>query len=258
MLASPIGQMQELQQKTITDIVNEDFVRASTLYYFGVKFYDYQEETLEQVCEERGLDVRAVLSGLESSGQHQPNNDVQLMAYPVDLVIEYLKHTHYLFVKKRLPYIGQLIDGLTDVNFRYRSLSKDLKSVFPLFVEDFIEHIYEEEDILFAYVASLSGFLSGKQSSSRLFYSMKKHSIQEFALDHGEHENEMDGLRRITNGYSYCDEADLHIKVLFNELARLERDLKTHAKVEDNILFPKALQLERLVKLRFHELVKLN
>ena len=250
--------MQELQQRTITDLVSENFVRASTLYYFGVKFFDYQEETLEQVCQKKGLDVHTVLNGLESAGQKEKNQNVQLMAYPVDLVIEYLKHTHYLFVKKRLPYIAQLIDGLADVNFRYTSLAKDLKSVFPLFVEDFIEHIYEEEDILFAYIKSLSTFLSGERPASKVYYAMEKNSIQEFALDHSEHENEMDGLRKITNGYSYCEEADLHIKVLFNELARLEQDLKVHAKVEDNILFPKALQIERLVKLRFHQLVKLN
>ncbi len=250
--------MQELYHKTITDLVSENFVRASTLYYFGVKFYDYREETLEQVCLEKGLNITTVLSSMESVNKEDVSQNVQLMAYPVDLVIEYLKHSHFIFVKKRLPYIGQLIDGLADVNFRYSSLSKDLKAVFPLFVEDFIEHIYEEEDILFAYIGSLSKFLSGDKPASNVYYGMEKNSIQEFALDHGEHENEMEGLSKITNGYAYCDEADLHIKVLFKELARLENDLKIHAKVEDNILFPKSLQLERLVKLRFHELAKLN
>ena len=36
----------------------------------------------------------------------------QLKALPIDLLVEYLKIAHYLFVKKRLPYIAQLIDGL--------------------------------------------------------------------------------------------------------------------------------------------------
>ena len=70
--------------------------------------------------------------------------------------------------------------------------------------------------------------------------------------------NEMDGIRKITNNFSFCEEADLHIRVLFNEFSSFERELKIHAEVEDNILFPKALQLERLVKLRFHELNKQN
>ncbi len=250
--------MEGLEQRTITDLVAEDFVRASVLFYFGVKFYDYEEKTLTQVCKENGLNLTTVLNALESSEEQENNQDLRLMAYPVDLVIEYLKHTHYLFVKKRLPYIGQLIDGLESVSLKYSGLAGDLKSVFPLFVEDFIEHIYEEEDILFHYIQRLSRFLSGDIPASSIYYSMERNSIQEFAIDHGEHENEMDGLNKITNGYNYCDEADLHIKVLFEEMARLEKDLKTHARIEDTILFPKAIQLERMVKLKFHELIKLN
>ena len=253
-----MNQMHELKNRTISDLVSEDFVRASTLFYFGVKFYDYQEETLEQVCFKKGLNIQTVLNGLESVGEKDLKDDVQLMAYPVDLVIEYLKHTHYIFVKRKLPYIGQLIDGLAEVNFRYISLAKDLKAVFPLFVEDFIAHIYEEEDVLFNYINSLSTFLSNDKHGSRVYVDMEKHSIQEFALKHSDHKNEMSGIRKITNNFSFCEEADLHIKVLFNEFSSFERELKIHAEVEDNILFPKALQLERLVKLRFNELISQN
>jgi len=250
--------MEKLKNRTISELVSEDFVRASALFYFGVKFYDYQEETLEQVCIQKGLNIKAVLRGFKSVGEKKNIEDVHLIAYPVDLVIEYLKHTHYIFVKKKLSYIGQLIDGLADLNFRYVNLAKDLKTVFPLFVEDFIEHIYEEEDVLFFYINSLSKFLAGDATSSKLYFEMENHSIQAFALDHGDHKNEMSGLRNITNNFSYCEEADLHIKVLFNELASFEKELKAHAKIEDEILFPKALQLERMVKLRFHDFIKLN
>jgi len=250
--------MEELKNRTISELVSQDFVRASALFYLGVKFHDYEEATLEQVCEKKGLDIQTVLNGFDSVGKKDNKEEIKLVTYPVDLVIEYLKHTHYIFVKKKLPYIGQLIDGLAEVNYSYVNLAKDLKTVFPLFVEDFIEHVYEEEDILFDYIKSLSKFLSGTGTSSKIYLEMEKHSIQSFALDHGDHKNEMIGLRRITNDYSFCEEADLHIKVLFNELASFEEVIKAHAKIEDEILFPKALQLERLVKLRLHELKSQN
>jgi regulator of cell morphogenesis and NO signaling len=250
--------MQGLQERTINELVAENYVRASVLYYFGVKFYDNQERTLKDVCTEYGLNVRTVLQSLDASNTKNKVNDIRLMAYPIDLVVEYLKHSHAVFIKKRLPYIAQLIDGLGEVNFRYEALAKDLKLVFPLFVEDFIHHIHEEEDSLFEYINQLRDFLSGENHGTRLFYSMKKHSIQEFALDHEEHEHEMDGIRRITNNYTSCEEADLHIKVLYNELAEFEKDLLLHAKIEDDILLPKALLLEKQVKLRFYNIIKQN
>ena len=250
--------MENLLKKSINDLVTENHTRASVLYYFGVRFYDYNTETLEEVCSNHGLKSASVIKAMELVNDNNQTTQKQLQALPVELMVEYLKHAHYIFVKKRIPYVAQLIDGITEVDFRYKTLSNDLKSVFPLFVQDFIEHIYEEEDTFFSYVSQLSRFLKDDVPSSEVFYLMEKYSVKEFALDHEVHDNEMEGFRKFTNNYSYCDEADLHIKVLYSELERLEKDLILHAKIENEILFPKALQLERLVKLKFHDLSKSN
>lgn len=250
--------MPAIQHQTISELVTQNHVHASVLYHFGVKFFDYQANTLKEVCDKHGLSLSAVVKGLESVDDSPLDSELQLVSYPIDLVLEYLTHTHHLFVKKRLPYLAQLIDGLEDVNFRYKSLSNDLKQIFPLFVEDFIHHIYEEEDSLFSYIRMLAQFLAGETVGSRLYYKMERSAIQESALEHEVHENEMEGLRNITNGFQYCDEADLHIKVLFDELSRFETELLMHARIEDEILFPKALHLERQVKFKFFEIIKQN
>ena len=250
--------MSKILKRTINELVAENHVRASVLYYFGVKFYDYQTSTLEEVCNQHGLKSENVIKALALVNDASENTLIQLRELPVNLLIEYLKHAHYLFVKKRLPYIGQLIDGLTEVNFRYKALSDDLKAVYPLFVEDFIHHIYEEEDSVFTYVKQLNDFEKTGSRSSSVLYAMKKFSISDFALEHEVHEHEMEGFRQITNNYTYCNEADLHIKVLYSELERFEEDLLIHAKIENDILIPKTLAIESQVKLKFEQLAKLN
>ncbi len=250
--------MKKILKRTINELVAENHIRASVLYYFGVKFYDYEASTLEEVCHRNGLKAENVTKALNLVNDASENTLNQLRNFPVELLIEYLKHAHYLFVKKRLPYISQLIDGLTEVNFRYKALANDLKAIFPMFVEDFVHHIYEEEDTVFTYISQLKNFEETGKKSSDVLYAMKRFSISDFALDHEVHEHEMDGFRQITNNYQYCDEADLHIKVLYSELKRFEEDLLIHAKIENDLLIPKAMQLEREVKLKFHELSKLN
>ena len=97
----------------------------------------------------------------------------------------------------------------------YQNIVKDLKFVFPLFVEDFIHHIYEEEDNLFAYVELLRRVLNSNYNPSQLFYEMEKYSIQQHAIEHDVHDDEMKGIRNITNDYSISAEAPLHIKVIY-------------------------------------------
>ncbi len=247
-----------LKGKRISELVDENSVHAYVLYYFGIKFYEYSEKTLEQVCAEKGLKVDQVLRELESPNENFQEADLPLISYPVDLIIEYLKHAHFLFVKHKLPYIAKLIESFQANNEAFDPIEKDLKSLFPLFIEDFIHHIYEEEDTLFSYIKLLEKASKGMYNPSQLYYQMERNSLQRFAMEHEAHDDEMAGIRKITKNYQIGAGAPLHVKVIYDELIAFEKTLKTHARIENEILFPKAMLLENQVRKIFEERVKFN
>lgn len=236
-----------LKDKRISQLVDENYVHAYVLFYFGIRFDEYPEFTLEQVCKKKGLKVEQVIREFESL-THLKESDLPLISYPIDLIIEYLKHSHFLFIKHRLPYIARLVDSFKAEQEAYSLVERDLKLVFPLFVEDFIHHIYEEEDTLFRYIKALERASKGMYIPTRLYYLIEKHSVQKFAMDHEVHDDEMEGIRKITKDYQLQPEAPLQIKVIYHELKDFEKSLITHARIENEILFPKAMALERKVK----------
>ncbi len=87
---------------------------------------------------------------------------------------------------------------------------------------------------------------------------MEAHSLQEFATEHEHNDDEMKGLRSITHNYSLVPENDLHLKVIFAELKSFEENLTSHARIENEILFPKALELEKEIKKNLAKKIKLN
>jgi len=247
-----------LKDKRIQDLVNQNNVHAYVLYFFGIKFYEYSEQTLEQVCQDKGLRVDQVVKELEAPHANFQEADLPLISYPIDLILEYLKHAHFTFVKHRLPYIARLVESFNADHAEYESVEKDLKELFPLFLEDFIHHIYEEEDTLFGYIRLLEKASKGIYNPSRLYYMLEKNSLQRFAMEHEAHGDEMGGIRRITNTYTLSDDAPLHVKVIYSELISFEKSLKTHARIENEILFPKAMMVENRVKKIFGEKSKYN
>lgn len=244
--------------KKIDEIVSDNYVHASVLYHFGIRFYDYPEDTLKQVCKKKGLDVNVVIENLESAAQMGQQGDSQFMNYPVDLLIEYLKHSHYLFIKQKLPYIANLIEEFRAAHPEYDHIEEDLKFVFPLFVEDFIHHIYEEEDTLFTYILQLEKVQKGKLPAEKIYFQMEQHSVTDYAVAHDAHDDEMAGIRKITANYKLVPEAPLHVKVLYSELQSFESNLKVHAQIENQILFPKAIMIEREVRNKLKEQSKFN
>lgn len=236
-----------LHEKKIVDLVSESYTSASVLFHFGIRFYEYKDQTLKEVCNKLGLKVEQVVSELEGISDLKPDT-IQFKDYPIELIVEYLKHAHFVFIKHKLPFVAKLIENFPLSHKGYEQIAKDLKMVFPLFVEDFINHIYEEEDTLFNYILKLENASKKLINPSTLWYRLDKLSLQHFAIEHEMHDDEMRGIRKITSDYHILPDAPLLIKVIYEELRDFEKQLKNHASIENDILFPRAMTLEAKVK----------
>ena len=78
-----------LKDTRISELVDQNYVHAYVLFYFGIKFYEYSALTLEQVCKQRGLKVEQVVREMESPS-YLREAELPLVSYPIDLIIEYL------------------------------------------------------------------------------------------------------------------------------------------------------------------------
>ena len=130
--------------------------------------------------------------------------------------------------------------------------------MFPLFADDFIHHIHEEEDTLFERIAYLHEIENGSIPLNEAIKVFALPSIQRMAAEHDAHDDEMKGIRKLTNDYLISKDASISVRVLYLELQKLESELMIHAKIENDLLFPKAVELEREVFRRLHLQIKSN
>lgn len=243
--------------KNIVQLVDENFIYARALHYLGIKFMDFADKTLIEVCRERQININTILRTLDSFTLQSNSDETDLNAYPIGLIIGYLKHSHHTFIKYRLPYIHSLIQGLQIEAHKNNDL-KDLHLIFPVFLEDFIKHIYEEEDTLFGYIQNLEKFdINNQKSISEIVIGNNQHSLRSISLEHSE-EDEMAGLREMTTCIMNQNIDDVVVKTIVKELFAFDEELINHAHIENDVLFPKAIALEEKVFLQLEELRKLN
>ncbi len=243
--------------QTLGELVGQDAGRGYVLYNFGIRFYENVGTTLEDACTQLGLKPEPIIEEL-SSAPSIADDVLKFKTYPVNLIIEYLKHSHSIFIKSKLPYIGNLVKNFRATHADYTSIEKDLKILFPLFAQDFIQHIYHEEDTLFTYIQQLENTTSEMLNYGQLYFQMEKYSLQTFASEHEVHDDEMEGIRKITKNYHLAELAPLQVKVIYYELMQFEKNLQTHARIENEILFPKAMQIESQVRRAIGEKIRFN
>ena len=248
-------QTKNLDNTRVFDIVSNDFKYAKALNSFGIDFYKHYDLTIDQICKKKGLSSNSI-HGYRVAMDETFDLDVRtLESSPLNLVIEYLKHNHSYFIKNKLPYIKSLISSLSLENKKFNFFN-DLKFIFPLFYEDFVDHILEEEKYIFSYIQKLY-HLEDSKSHAKIFFEMKKISLKDIAKEHLEEDSEMAEIRGLTSDYSYENIENLHLKVIFQELQAFDKELEIHSEIENSIL-SRALDLEKNIADKIRNISFLN
>ncbi|MBN7811748.1 hemerythrin domain-containing protein [Algoriphagus sp. H41] len=247
----------DFEKSSVGELVSENYVFAAVLHYFGISFYQYPTDSLEKVCRRHKVNPRTLVSELESWAKRVDPTPEELYLNPIELLVAYLKKKHYFFVRQELPFLSNLISGI-EPEPRFGPLMADLRIMFPLFVEDFIHHIHEEESRLFKRIEVLQDIEDGHYQVRDALIILEKDPIHLMADQHEVHDDEMEGIRRLTRDYFLEADAPLTMRVLYHELQNFERELSIHAKIEDELLFPKAVELEKEALRRIRKKIQTN
>lgn len=167
----------------------------------------------------------------------------QLKTFPSTVIIDYLTKSHVIYLNKRLPEIEQ---HLTQLSSLPGELSETLASVFSWLQKNMEKHFRIEEQSLFPYIEDLYKVKNNQLSVDELKTKYKDFSVNRFIeTHHDEVENKLSEIKKyIVRSLSTMEQL-FPYRVLLQKLDDLEKDLRLHAQVEDEILVPMALEWEK-------------
>jgi len=252
-----MGSSGDIYKRSIAELVNENQGFAAVLHYFGISFFTCEQQSLEEVCLTFKVNPEQVVAELEQWAKSKDPSTEELYLHSIEVLVGYLKKKHRFFIRQELPFLSSMVDGIRNIK-HYEPLLCDLRLMFPLFVDDFIHHIHEEEDTLFSRIFQLQEIEKGITPVEKAIQIFENAPIYALAEEHEAHDDEMVGIRRLTGDYQLPVDAPIAIKVLYQELQKLEQELIVHAKIENDLLFPKAVELEKDVKRKLLLKIKSN
>ncbi len=227
----------DILKTTLGEIVAEDFRRAPIFSEAGLDFCCGGKKTLNQACFEKSVDpglILARLNELQSVPQAPGQN---FNEWPLGFLTDYIVNTHHKYVTKALPDLEAYTAKIADVHGSHHPELKEVASLFRQVAAELRQHMKKEEEVLFPVIKEAS--VNGSESARNLIAS-------EISRMTGEHEfagGAMDLINEKTNGYSLPVDACNTYHVTFKLLRQFEDDLHIHVHLENNILFPKSLNL---------------
>lgn len=243
--------MNQLISKTLSEIVNEQFQTASVFEKYHLDYCCKGRRSLQKACEDENLPVDKIIADLQNVFT-APKNELDFNNIKLYLLADYIVQTHHGYVKKESPVI---ISYLQKVCSKHADKHPELHQINKLFTEvagEMVEHMRKEEVILFPRIKQLeqNGFepiLPDKQTPGYL-----EMPIMILENEHEDAGNKLDAIRKLTNNYTPPADSCTTYKLMYACLHAFETDLHQHVHLENGILFPKALMLEKEIQETAH------
>jgi regulator of cell morphogenesis and NO signaling len=229
---------------TVGEIAAKDIRKAEVFKKYGIDFCCGGKKSLKQVCEEKGLDLEIVEAELENPGQKisSANN---YNGWELDFLADYIYNQHHRYYYDELPVLKGLI---TKVTQHHGSNHPELKYVYSLFgqlVQELDTHFMREEKVVFPFIKAL--VLAKRTGNFEALNSQPSltEPIRLMEVDHEAAGDILEQIQKLSGNYTPPADACNSYQFLYKKLKDIDEDLHQHIHLENNILFPKALKLDR-------------
>jgi len=199
---------------------------------------------LAQACAEKGIDATTVLDALAAAtAAPQPDRDFS-QATPTEL-IRHIVATHHEYVKSELPRLLPMAAKVAakhgPVHPEYTQIDRQLR----MLATELTNHLTKEELILFPYVEAMDAFRNSNGTAPHACFSTVESPIQMMVTEHEAAGSLLDQMRSATANFTPGEGACPTTVGLLDGLDAFERDLHRHVHLENNLLFPMAIDLEK-------------
>ncbi|WP_322550051.1 iron-sulfur cluster repair di-iron protein [Flavobacterium psychraquaticum] len=229
--------------KTIGEMVADDFRTASVFSANKIDFCCKGNRTLDEVCSQKGLDVSTVLEQLEKATATD-NTSIDFNTWELDLLIDYIEKKHHRYVEEKIPVLLSFLLKLEQVHGAAHPELFEIKNLFKRTADELTQHMKKEELILFPYIKKMVEADRTKSALSAPGFGSVANPIAMMMEEHENEGNRFEKIVAISNNYTPPADGCNTYKVTFQMLQEFESDLHTHIHLENNILFPKAIVLQ--------------
>jgi len=182
---------------------------------------------------------------VEKTSIQERVSDHEFEAWNCDFMADYIVQTHHHYEINVIPQIQLLIDKVVDRHGANHPELKSIKDLFKQLSNDLLLHMRKEEIVLFPFIKELVEAESGFKPVSPPAFGSVKSPISVMNMEHQTSAIMLNKLFRLGNGYQIPDDADDLFHELYVNLKEFDDDLRHHIHVEDDILFPKTIELEK-------------
>lgn len=232
-------------ESIIGKIVAENYKAASVFKSYNIDFCCNGNRSIAAASKEKNIDENLILQQLSEVLDKKGDSEIDFKSWSIDLLADYIEKKHHRYVREKTAEITPYLAKIADVHGDRHPELYEIKELFAQSAADLSAHMIKEENILFPLIREMVEKKARGEKLTRPPFGSIENPIKAMQI---EHDNEGVRFRRISelsNNYETPQDGCNTYRVTLNLLKEFEDDLHRHIHLENNILFPAAIEFER-------------
>ncbi|MEA4981009.1 MAG: iron-sulfur cluster repair di-iron protein [Petrimonas sp.] len=232
-------------ESIIGKIVAENYKAASVFKSYNIDFCCNGNRSIAAASKEKNIDENLILQQLSEVLDKKGDSEIDFKSWSIDLLADYIEKKHHRYVRAKTAEITPYLAKIADVHGDRHPELYEIKELFAQSAADLSAHMIKEENILFPLIREMVDKKARGEKLTRPPFGSIENPIKAMQI---EHDNEGVRFRRISelsNNYETPQDGCNTYRVTLNLLKEFENDLHRHIHLENNILFPAAIEFER-------------
>ena len=232
-------------EETVGQLAAKDLRNARIFKKYKLDFCCGGKKTVRQACEEKGLDYSQVEAELMKVYNTPATKAIPYDEWDAGFLCDYIVNRHHSYVQQNLPDIRAYAQKVMRVHGKEHPELIPVQQLVEEINEELMSHMMKEERILFPYIKQLVAANNNLQALPQAHFGTDQKPVNRMEMEHEQVGDNFKEIRRLTHDYTLPESACGSYIFLYRILEEFEDDLHLHIHLENNILFPKALEMEK-------------
>jgi regulator of cell morphogenesis and NO signaling len=235
----------EIKSTTIVgDIVRSNFKTAQLFEKNKIDFCCGGGISLSEACKNTNVDVDVLIPEIEAVLAKSDPDSKYIEQLELDELSDYIVKRHHSYVRENIPFLQQKLEKLCNAHGENHPELFEVKAMFDGAAENLTAHMQKEEMVLFPYIQKMVKYKQdGAYNADELGWVLQPISMME--AEHQVEGERFEKMSSITDNYTPPPDGCGTYRVSYQTLQEFEQDLHRHIHLENNILFRKAIALEK-------------
>jgi regulator of cell morphogenesis and NO signaling len=231
----------------VKDIALSNLAARQVLEDTGLDYCCGVGKSLHEACLHADVPAEQILKRLHEHSTDISPGDENWISAPLDDLTRHIRERHHQYVREAITRVQSLLDKVAATHGENHSEIAEIRRLFTEVGREMIMHMQKEEQILFPYIDALEQANSTHGSVEAPFFQTVRNPIHAMMKEHDAAGELVRQIRNASSEYTPPADACTSFKALYQDLRDFEIDLHQHVHLENNILFPRAVEMEAAV-----------